>query len=80
MEDKEVPEVVQNPVKQFLIMWGQSAALLGLVLLAVVVIIAVILGIAAMLKFAGPLVGAIVFFVISTLGITIWGWLGGERP
>lgn len=80
MEDKEVPEVVQNSAKQFLIMWGQSAALLGLVLLAIVVIIAVILGVAAMFKFAGPLIGAIVFFVISTLGITVWGWLGGERP
>lgn len=78
MEDKE-PEV-GNSVLQFLIMWGQAAALVGLILLAVVVVVTVILGIAAMFKFAGPLIGAILFFVICTLAITIWGWVGGDRP
>jgi len=79
MEDKE-PEVGTSNVKQFLIMWGQAASVLGLILLAAVVIVAVILGVAAMFKFAGPLIGAIVFFVVSTLGVTAWGWIAGERP
>lgn len=79
MEDQEKPEVGNN-FKQFLIMWGQAASLLGLVLFAVIVLVAIILGVAAMFKFAGPLVGAIIFFVVSTLGITTWGWISGERP
>lgn len=80
MEDKEVPEVQPNPFAQFLVMWGQAAAVLGLILLAVIALVAIIIGVAYLFKFAGPLIGAILFFVISTIGITAWGWLAGERP
>lgn len=78
MEDKE-PEVGFD-LKQFLIMWGQTAGLFGIVLLSILGIICVVIGVFMLLKIAGMLVGSIIFFILATLGVTIWGWWSGERP
>lgn len=78
MEDKE-PKVGFS-FKQFLVMWGQTAGLFGVGVLIVLGIFSVILGLFALLKVAGLLVGSIVFFVLASLGVTIWGWRRGDRP
>lgn len=82
MEDKDEPKVglLASSVKQFLIMWGQAAAVLGLGILFVICIISVVVGLAILVKFAGPIIGIILIFVLGTLAVTIWGWLAGERP
>lgn len=78
MEDKD-PEVGFD-FKEFLLMWGQTAGLFGLVLLCFMGFVCLILGVALLLKIAGLLFGSIIFFILATLGVTIWGWRGGERP
>lgn len=79
MEDKDDPKVGFD-FKQFLLMWGQTAGLFALVLLGLIGLICLVAGIAMLLKVAGLLFGSIIFFVVATLGVTIWGWRGGERP
>ncbi|MNC36978.1 hypothetical protein D3C75_855260 [compost metagenome] len=61
-------------------MWGQAAAVLGLGILFVISIIGLVVGLAMMMKFAGPVIGTILLFVLGTLAVTIWGWVAGERP
>lgn len=78
MEDKE-PKVGFD-FKQFLVMWGQTAGLFGVAVLFILGIFCVIVGVYTLLKVAGLLFGSIIFFVVATLGVTIWGWVGGERP
>ena len=78
MEDKD--PTVGFKIKQFLTMWGQAAGTMALIILALLGVFCVFIGVVTLLKIAGLLVGSILCFVIATLGITIWGWMDGERP
>lgn len=82
MEDKDDPKVglLASTVKQFLLMWAQAAAVLGLGILFVLGVVSLVVGLAMLMNFAGPVIGIIVIFVLGTLAITIWGWMSGERP
>lgn len=81
MEDKE-PTVglLSSNIKQFLVMWGQTAGIFGVAVLIILGVLCVVLGVYTLLKVAGLLFGTIIFFVLATLGVTIWGWMSGERP
>ncbi|MNH48058.1 hypothetical protein D3C79_1116160 [compost metagenome] len=61
-------------------MWAQAAAVLGLGILFVISVISIVVGLAILMKFAGPVIGTILLFVLGTLAVTIWGWITGERP
>lgn len=82
MEDKDDPKVglIASSVKQFLLMWAQAAGVLGLGILFVIGVISIVVGLSMMMKFAGPVIGTILLFVLGTLVVTIWGWMSGERP
>ena len=78
MEEKE-PEVGFD-IKQFLVMWGQTAGLFGIAILILLGMACIVLGAYMLMTVAGVFVGSILFLVFATLGITIWGWKSGERP
>jgi hypothetical protein len=66
--------------KKFLMMWVQLVIALGLIFSAVILVLGAIVGISLLFKVAGPLLGAIIMFVTSTLAATAWAWMMGERP